>query len=224
MSARVISLDFDRLAVYEAGAVMLTVLAYPQECLGQADGLGFRPLLSLCALAVLMKAEHDPQWAWSNSIKPVYAGRNHRDITRDLKTFQRRQRDRMAAGKIGVAFLKEAQTGQIPDLPADVKRMSLNELAKMGATDAGYTNLENFETRVWRPCLPVIHLAAAFQIVMNELKRLTERQPNFVDYLCNRRLIECTVDVANECKVLLAKSRYASVDPEALINLEVVRG
>jgi hypothetical protein len=59
----------------------------------------------------------------------------------------------MIAGRMGIGFLKEAVTGQVP---AGLKRLSINELAELVLDDAGYSEPQNVETRIWRPSLPVI--------------------------------------------------------------------
>jgi hypothetical protein len=87
-------------------------------------------------------------------IKPVYALRSQCDIDRDLRTLQRRLRDRMIAARMAIGFLKEAVTGEVPKLPANIKRMSVNQMARLVLDDAGYTDPENVETRIWRPSLP----------------------------------------------------------------------
>ena len=84
-------------------------------------------------------------------MKPIYAFRLQQDISRDLRTLERRSRDRMIAGRMGIGFLKEAVTGQIP---AGLKRLSINELAELVLDDAGYSEPQNVETRIWRPSLP----------------------------------------------------------------------
>ena len=58
------------------------------------------------------------------------------DISRDLRTLDRRIRDRMIAGRMGIGFLKEVVTGQVP---AGLKRLSINELAELVRDDARYS-------------------------------------------------------------------------------------
>jgi hypothetical protein len=61
----------------------------------------------------------------------AYALRPQGEIDRDLRTLQRRLRDRMIAGRMAIGFLKEAVTGEIPELPAGIKRMSVNQMAQL---------------------------------------------------------------------------------------------
>ena len=77
-------------------------------------------------------------------IKPIYAFRLEQDISRDLRTLERRMRDRMIAGRMGIGFLKEAVTGRVPE---GLKRLSINELAELVRDDAGTIA----SPRMWKP-------------------------------------------------------------------------
>jgi hypothetical protein len=64
----------------------------------RATGRGSRPL---CAYALCAKSETDGEWLVSpQPIKPIYALRPQREIDRDLRTFERRLRDRMIAARM----------------------------------------------------------------------------------------------------------------------------
>jgi hypothetical protein len=67
----------------------------------------------------------------------------------------------MIAARMAYPFLKEAESGKLPALPAGLKRFSLNQMAELVLSDAGQADAENVETRIWRPSRPVIHLATA---------------------------------------------------------------
>lgn len=144
------SIDFNRVEVYEAGALLITLLAYPRE----REEVWAQVHASLCSYALRIKSASEPNWATApQPIKPIYAFHLQQDISRDLRTLDRRIRDRMIAGRMGIGFLKEAVTGQVP---AGLKRLSINELAELVRDDARYSEPENVETRIWRPSLPVI--------------------------------------------------------------------
>ena len=65
-----------------------------------------------------------------------------------------------------MGFLKEIVTGELPQLPAGIKRLSLNQMADLVLEDTGNIDVENVNTRVWRPSLPVIHLATASLLLL----------------------------------------------------------
>jgi hypothetical protein len=103
-------------------------------------------------------------WAVSpQSVKPIYSFQTQRDCKRNLQTLPRRLRDRMVAARMAYPFLKEAETGETPELPAGIKRLSLNQMAELVLSDIGHADPENVETRIWRPSRSVIHLARSMR-------------------------------------------------------------
>jgi hypothetical protein len=96
-------IDFQRLAVYEAGALLVTHLAFPEA----SDQMRGDVHASLCNYALRIKSAIEPDCATlPQPIKPLYVLRSERDCNRDLRTLLRRVRDRMIAGRMAVAFLK----------------------------------------------------------------------------------------------------------------------
>jgi hypothetical protein len=207
-------IDFRRLEVYEAGAMLVTLLAYPVE----SDEIRSRVHASLCTHALRVKCLIEPDWATSaQSIKPLYALRGQPDINRDLLTIERRLRDRAAAGRMAIAFLKEAVTGEIP---AAIKRLSLNQLAELVLEDTGCTDADNVETRIWRPSLPVIHLASAVQVLLSVAE--PEVGPIGLEaLLLSRKVIELVIRAAEYHETVIAQSRRLRVNFERLIRIRL---
>jgi hypothetical protein len=207
-------IDFKCLEVYEAGAMLVTLLACPVE----SEETRSRVHASLCTRAIRAKCLIEPDWATSaQSIKPIYALRAQPDINRDLLTLERRLRDRAVAGRMVIAFLKETLTGEIP--PA-INRLSLNELAKFVLDDTGFTNADNVETRIWRPSLPVIHLASAVQVLLFIAE--PEVGPIGLEaLLLSREVIELVIRTAEYHETVIAQSRRLRVDPERLIRIRL---
>ena len=82
-------------------SLLLTLLAYPDA----SDETQGNVHLSLCTHALRVRSEIEPDWALlAQPIKPIYALRSQRDCNRDLRTIERRMRDRMVAGRMGIAF------------------------------------------------------------------------------------------------------------------------
>jgi hypothetical protein len=213
-------IDFGRLEVYEAGAILITLLAYPDE--SEPEERRGNVHASLCAYALRARCEIGPDWATSpQAIKPIYALRIQRDIDRDLRTLQRRLRDRMAAARMAIGFLKDALNGQVPRLPAGVKRLSINQMAQLVLDDTGYTEPENVETRIWRPSLPVIHLASAIQVLLQIAEPRTGPL-GLEAFLLNREVIELVIRTAEYHESVIAQSRRRCFDPEKLIKIRLV--
>lgn len=209
-------IDFNHLEVYEAGAMFVTWLAYPGD---SEDDTRSRVHASLCNHALRVKCAIEPDWALSpQRIKPIYALRCERDIKRDLRTLARRLRDRMVAGRMAMAFLKEALGGEVFKLPANLPRLSINQMARRVLDDTGSADPANVETRIWRPSLPVIHLAAAVQVWLQVAE--TEKRPVGLEtLLLSRQLIEALVRAAERHELILAQSGRRRIDLDRLVKL-----
>jgi hypothetical protein len=123
----------------------------------------------------------------------------------------------MIAGRMAIAFMKEVVTGQIP---GGIKRLSINEMAKLVLDDTGYTEPENVETRIWRPSLPAIHLATALQLLLH----LAEPQLGSIgleSLLLGRDMIELVIRAAEYHASVIAQSRYLRLDPDRLIRIRL---
>ena len=207
-------IDFDRLAVYEAGALLVTLLAYPE----QSEETHSEVHASLCAHALRVTCAMDPDWAIpSQPMKPIYALRRQDENDRSLRTLERRVRDRMIAGRMAIGFLKEAVTGEIPP---GLKRLSINELAQLVLDDVGYTEPENVETRIWRPSLPVIHLASALQLMLHFADPVTG-PIGLEALLLGRNVIELLIRTAEYHEALIAQRRHLRIAPERLLRFRL---
>jgi hypothetical protein len=213
-------LDLERLEVYEAGAILVTLLAYP----GVSDTCATRGRVHrmLCAGSLLARRETDPEWAAApQRIKPNYAFVSEQAIERNLRTLERRLRDRMAAARMVIPFLLEAQTGLEPELPPDVKRLSLNQLAELVLSDVGQSESQNVKNRIWRPSVPVIHLAAAIAVRGQDILRMTGRPLDHSSLLQTQGIIEWVIRTAQEYEALITQSQRLHIDPECLIRLRL---
>jgi hypothetical protein len=212
-------IDFNYLEVYEAGAMLVTRLAFPGE--SEAEETCSRVHASLCAYALGARCEIEPDWATSpQTIKPIYALRRQCDIDRDLRTLERRLRDRMAAARMAIGFLKEALTGEVPKLPAGVERLSINQMAQLVLDDTGHSDPENVETRIWRPSLPVIHLCSAIQVML-QLGEPETGPLGLEALLLSREVIECVVRAAECHEAVIARSRRLRIAPQTLIKFRL---
>jgi hypothetical protein len=215
MSVRLI--DFNRLAVYEAGALLVTLLAFPDA----SDETQRNVHASLCIYALRIRSAIEPEWTLlPQAIKPLYALRGERDCNRDLRTLVRRWRDRMVAGRMGIAFLREALPGEVLKLPPDVKRLSINQLAELVLDDPRLTDPQNIETRIWRPSLPVVHLASAIQVYLT-LSEADTPPIGLERLLLNREMIESVIQGAAYHETLMVQSRHLHFDPEKMIRIRL---
>jgi hypothetical protein len=211
-------LDFHKHEVYEVGAILVTLLAYP----GINDTGAAWIYQTLCALALYARCEAQPEWAATPQlIKPKYAFSNEPTIERGLRTLERRLRDRRAAARIVRPFLEQAQDGRTPDLRPGVKRLSVNEMAESVREELGHSELQNVKSRIWRPSVPVIHLAAAVEELEREILRNTAQPLHLGCLVQTQSIIERIVRQAEENEALIAKSQYLRIDPESLIPVRL---
>jgi hypothetical protein len=164
MSAHVI--DLHRLTVYEAGAVLISLLAFPGD---SEEEIRAAAHASLCHHALRAVCEFTPDWALHpQAIKPLYALRTSQEVRKDLRTLRRRLRDRMAAGRMAIGFLKFAISDPTTK-PAE--RVSINQMARLVLEDTRQTDPDNVETRVWRASLPVFISRVLFSSSYSSLRQ-----------------------------------------------------
>jgi len=107
-----------------------------------------------------------------------------------LRTTSRRLRDRMLAAKMARGFVYEAITGGRVRLPSSMKRLSINELAKLIRPESGQSDSENIEKRVWGASKPVIHLACAFDLYGFYIRRAPDVPYPLHDGVAHRSIVK----------------------------------
>lgn len=208
--------DLEEPISYEVPALFLTVLGWPGP--KEADS---RPDLyeSIAVWLIQHRCVTDP--AWARQQIPIMPAAlltiSERERQRDLRTLERRLKDRLTAGYMAVAFLKEAESGTPTELPEGVERLSVNQLAAAVAADRGIADPENLETRIWRPSLPVLHLCAAWTVCIQECQRETGREPSIGDLYAQPGFLALVLTRAALFEGLLQKSQL-QIDPETLIR------
>jgi hypothetical protein len=212
-------IDFNRVEVYEAGAALFSLLAYPGD---SEEKTRAAVHASLCHYALRLKCEIEPEWALSpQRMKPIYALRTECEVKRDLRTMPRRLRDRMAAGRMALGFLKkEEATRQMIELPAGLSRVSINQMARLVIEDTGQTDPENVETRIWRPSLPAIHIASAVRVFLQLTEPIIGKL-TLETFLLSREAIECVVRAAEYHASVIAQSARLPIDPARLITIRL---
>ncbi len=213
-----IEINFERDEVYECGATLLAVLAYPK--VNEEHSRLAEVHSSLCGRALWMRFLNDPSNIARITVAPQYVFREQRLIDRHALFVNKRLSERIVAGRMAAAFLMAAE-GRIPPLPRGVKRLSVNEMSEFVREDAGQKDAGNVESRIWRPSRPVIYLAAAISVVLQEGDR-RGLKVIFEDLLWNRELIETIVRKANIFAQVIAAEPKFPVDSETLIQFQLV--
>jgi hypothetical protein len=217
---RKLSINLNQLEIYEAGAILVTLLAYPSN--STSDEQRGRLHQSLCAEALRMKCAADSSWAMTPQlIKPVYALRDQKTTAKDMRTLHRLLRDRMIAAKMAIAYLKAAAS-ELPNLPGEMARLSLNQLSELVLSESGFTEPENVESRIWRPSVPVIHLAAAILNINQQGGRSHQRDLSIGDLLFDRDTIIQIVEHACLYERMIASSGDIPIKASKLIKVRLV--
>ena len=151
---------------YDVSALIISTWACPED---KEKALRERLYLSLCSLFIRDSARRGAEWAQRPQlIIPNQACRAEDDIRSDVKTLERRFKDRMTAGRMVVAFLQEVEMGTVPPLPPRVDRISINEMAGYALEGRGIVDRTNMKSRVFRPSRRVLHLCAAWVTLAQE--------------------------------------------------------
>src|SRR5208282_4703115 len=164
---RIVTLDSHEQAAFETGAILLSILAFPAPAEEEASK---KAAEALCADVLRVTVANYPDRAadWRVAY-PVYAVIDKAESRRRLRTLRRRLRDRMVASRMSLGFFEEGITGRPARLPPAMLRLSLNQLSELVQSQSGESITENIERRAWRDSRPVIHLAAAMQIVIRAM-------------------------------------------------------
>jgi hypothetical protein len=199
---------------FERGAVLISLLAFPEE-----ENLVLSCVHSLCGLFIRAQLHHGLAPAYTKQpVKLAYACWDPKIIERNLGWLTKRLKHRMLAGKMVIPFLQHAQTGKMPDLPPGIRRLSIAQMAEMVLSESGQSEPKNFVSRIWLRSRPVIHLLAATTFVSQALERCGEGRLTVPRILADSAVIDLILRNAEEMVPLLAKSR-ARVDVDSLIRL-----
>ena len=207
--------------LYEVGAAVATALTFSEPI--DDDNVRGNIHASLCALALRAKTEADEEWARTPQlIKPLYACRSANETERDLRKFRRRLRNRMAAARMAVGFLQRPLMAKPPPLPKGMTRLSLNQLAQLVLEDAGQQEPKNVVSRIWKPSLPVIHLAVAISVAANEAERHGLGTLHIFHLLGRRDVLECIAMYAKDLEEMVIANTNIHVSPDDLERIRLV--
>jgi hypothetical protein len=219
MGRQPIGISFQNSEVYECGATLAAILAYPVDDKDDHRRANIRA--SLCRHAIEFQYLSNPD-DWSpKAVKLQYVFRDAKIAERETKFAARRLGERLVAARMAIPFLQGSELGQPPDLPKAIKRLSLNEMAAFVLEDAGQSDAGNLKRRYWAPSRPVIHLAASMLVTGLELKKAGV--PLGLELLLVwRELVEAIVQRAQAYEELIARDPAFPVKAGDLIKVRIV--
>lgn len=205
---------------YERSALVLSILACPSN--GVAEGDRRLDLHDwLCGRALGLMIQRDPDWGnHPQRVKPRYLFSAAEQTGKTTGPITKLLQHRMVAAKMAMPFLIEASTGAPRELPRGIKRRSLNAMADFCLDDAGQTDASNLKSRIWRPSRPVIHLACAFAVELDDRQRLGLPTFNVDDLLLDWPLTEGIVQLAQTYEALVERSNLR-ISPDELVCLRI---
>jgi hypothetical protein len=208
--------SFKRSQVYEVGAALLVLLAYPNE---KSETRSDELHASLCARALWSRYLSNREDTTPITVRPQHVFREIKLFNRECHFIVRRFRDRLVAGRVMIAFLQRAELGRGMKQPPGIRRLSINQMAGFVQKDAGQADIANVKSRVWAPSRSVIHLAAAVATVGQELTKA--ESPGIDLFLERRDLIEEVVRRAQLYEGLIENDPTMPVKIEKLIKVRL---
>ncbi|MGA7323639.1 MAG: hypothetical protein WBX25_03945 [Rhodomicrobium sp.] len=217
MGTQLIGISFQNRQVYECGAMLLAVLAYPVE--DKDDTRRGDIHASLCRYAIDYQYNPDD---WSpKPVKLQYVFRDAKVAERETRFAARRLGEQLVAARMAIPFLQRSELGQSPTLPNAIKRLSLNEMAAFVLDDAGQSDAGNVKRRYWAPSRPVIHLAASALSIGQELNKAGVHL-GLELLLFWRELVEGIVQRAQLYEELIAGDQTFPVKADDLIKVRIL--
>jgi len=91
----------------------------------------------------------------------------------------------------------------------------------MALKDARESDPQNIKKRVWNKSLPVVHLCAAIQCMLQQLERFGTPIDDFVYILMNRVFLDWIIPEAEKYEPLFDKSKL-KITPDKLIKFRII--
>lgn len=88
---------------------------------------------------------------------------------------EKRLDQRMAAARAGIGLMHEQIFGMPAVLPPGLTDISIDKLCGLIKSDVWIDDPNNIENLVWRPSLPILHLAMATQLLLAARQGTTDR-------------------------------------------------
>ncbi len=212
----VIGVNVNGGAGYEGGATLLAVLAWP-DVLDDDKAMAERHA-AICQLYLQAKADVDQDWAMTlQVIKPLYMSRPWPEVLAYERQLQHRLRVRMAAARMALPFIiEDERSGVTPKWPKGT--LSLNKMAERVIDDTGESDTSNIKKRVWRPSRPVIHIAAAVAIAVDQ-GAAAERVISVIELLDDPAVIKWVVEVAAQFAEIITSTPRFRISSDQLVTL-----
>lgn len=211
---KTIGLNLSGAEVYEAGASLLTILALPRGPTQRWTEAGLHA--ALCGYALRCAAARDDGWCWTpQPIKPGYLLVSSNDADRAIRFVQKEVGKSLRAATVAIGVVQDeiARASE-----GHRKGRSINSLAAIAA-GINEQDPHNFESRVFRPARPVLHITIAIALL---LENASLRGAGIEHFLLEADLLKHVVAHSNEVLDILSRQRRFTLNPHEMVRLVVV--
>jgi hypothetical protein len=215
MPREIVHINISTLPPYEAGAVLLSWLAYPAAN-DEPSRLGF--WAALCRHWIIDFASHNPQWAWNyQPIKPGFFTINEQTSEKVYRAGFKRIHHRLVAGHRYVApFLVEQHLQR--KVSVGGFKTTVNNMTALASLDLDVSNdAENIKRRYFVPCKPVLHVAVAVKQLFQSLSG-NDDQGKLGELLINSHNIEVAVRLAEDFRPMILRLKDIEIEDEQTIQ------
>lgn len=152
---------------HEAAAQLLSTVAYPNPSDAAKQATCFD---NLCWFALSQIPLWLPAPLGRISVNLAHAMRDQTKARNGFQRFQKSLQRNLVAGRMAIALLQQEEPNPRP-LPFGMRRISINAAAEFVTDEEIETEAANVKSRIWKPSLPVIHVAAALGVVAHDAMR-----------------------------------------------------
>lgn len=203
---------------YEVAAHVLAILGFPE-----ADEMSQEEVANrLCSWFVYEFARQalpqgiDPEPV----IRPRYAMLPEEQVAPEMTELCRRLERRLAAGHITVGILQGIGPGRPASEPELLGKRTVANLIGWYAQEKN-VDADNFRKRSWQPSLPVIHLAAAWAVSIQDQQRARGEAQDIFQFLLSLDPVLKLIADAQSFEPLVDKARPLKSASACLIRLRL---
>jgi hypothetical protein len=203
---REIGIALGSVTTYEAWAVYLAVLAWPEDR-GEGERVA-RSHAALSAWFLHSRAQEDGAWMWSPQlVKPGYLLLDAQSVKARGDEVFGRIKKALRAARMARPFLAPLIEGRGADRADGTGRLALNAVVERVLELEGdaHADAHNVEQRVFRAFFPVLHLAVALEQVLDRVQARLGRTPSFEDLMGDAAAFVEAVRLSDAAADLLRK-------------------
>ena len=210
-----VQIPMSELPVYECFAILLSHLTFPDQ---SESAQRAKVQLAICYKFLEEKSRREPGWQSSpQKIKPQHLFFPEKQAKKFLGKFHSRYDVRIAASCIAYPYLMESTYNIFPRREFKVDNLlSIARMSELLEPNLIQKYSSNAHTRIWKPSIPVIHLALSISMNLLDLKK--GEQTMLYRMLNNGVFLKSVVEASDLLAYLIVRSPKLQQSPKALIR------